>query len=65
MENLRTLESNGFKLGKTKIKYLECKFSDETHEIDIEVRLRTQVIQKRGSFRKIDDDVKHYMIQGG
>ena len=29
--------------------YLECKFSDETHEVGVEVRLDKQVIPKRRS----------------
>jgi len=65
----QTPESKGFKLSKTKTEYLECKFSDVTHKIGVEVRLDTQVIHKRGSFKylesvmqgngKIDEDVAH------
>ncbi|KAG5594597.1 hypothetical protein H5410_035829 [Solanum commersonii] len=36
---------------KAKTKYLECKFSDVMHEANVEVRLYTQAIQKRGSFK--------------
>lgn len=46
----QNLESQGFKLSRTKTEYLECKFSDMMHEADVEVRLDTQIIQKRGSF---------------
>lgn len=46
-----TVESKSFKLSRTKTKYLECKFSDVTWEDDIEVRLDTQVISKRESFK--------------
>lgn len=35
------LESKGFKLSKTKTEYLECKFSDVTHEAYVEVRIDT------------------------
>lgn len=34
----KTLESKGFNLSKTKTKYVECKFSDATHEVKVEVR---------------------------
>lgn len=35
----KTLESNGFNLSKTKTIYVECKFSDVAHEVEVEVRL--------------------------
>ncbi|XP_019241819.1 PREDICTED: uncharacterized protein LOC109221835 [Nicotiana attenuata] len=64
-----TLESKGFKLSRKKIEYLECKFSVGTHESEIEVKLDTQVIPKRDSFKylgsviqgngEIDEDVTH------
>ncbi|XP_059291216.1 uncharacterized protein LOC132044733 [Lycium ferocissimum] len=47
---------------------MECKFSDAPHEADGEVRMDTQVISKRESFKylgsiqengEIDDDVTH------
>ncbi|XP_070022785.1 secreted RxLR effector protein 78-like [Nicotiana sylvestris] len=31
----QTLESKGFKLSRTKTEYLECKFSNETHDADV------------------------------
>ncbi|XP_070050175.1 uncharacterized protein [Nicotiana tomentosiformis] len=34
----QTLESKGFKLSRTKTKYLECKFSDASGEADMDVR---------------------------
>ncbi|KAF3667588.1 hypothetical protein FXO37_09963 [Capsicum annuum] len=56
-------------LSKTKMKYLECKFSEGTHETDMVVKLDTQVIPKRDSFKylgsmiqkngEIDKDVTH------
>lgn len=57
----------------TKTKYLECKFSD-VREVDVEVRLDTQVSQKRDSFKylgsimqgngEIDEDVNHCISTG-
>ncbi|XP_059302074.1 uncharacterized protein LOC132054006 [Lycium ferocissimum] len=46
-----TLESKGFRLSRIKTEYLECKFSNVLHEADIEVKLDTQVIQRKGSFK--------------
>nr|XP_009624733.1 uncharacterized protein LOC104115746 [Nicotiana tomentosiformis] len=63
------LESKGFMLSRSKIEYLECKFSDERHEEEVEVKNDTQVIPKRDSFKyigsiiqgnkEIDEDVTH------
>ncbi|WMV37399.1 hypothetical protein MTR67_030784 [Solanum verrucosum] len=65
----RTLESKGFRLSRTKTEYLGCKFSDALDEADGEVRLDTQIIPKKESFKylraviqgsgDIDDDVTH------
>ncbi|XP_019254312.1 PREDICTED: uncharacterized protein LOC109233029 [Nicotiana attenuata] len=70
----QTLESKDFKLSKTKTEYLDCKFSDEIHEINIDVKLDTQVIPNRGSFKylgsivqgnwDIDKDVTHRIGAG-
>nr|XP_009786017.1 PREDICTED: uncharacterized protein LOC104234186 [Nicotiana sylvestris] len=70
----QTLESKSFKLSRTKTEYLECKFSDGTHNADVEVKLEAQVIPKRASFkylgsiiqsnREIDEDVA-YRIRVG
>ncbi|XP_009797977.2 uncharacterized protein [Nicotiana sylvestris] len=70
----QTLESKGFKLSKTKTEYLECKFSDGTHDADIEVKLDAQVIPKRASYKyigsiiqgngEIDEDVAHHIGAG-
>ncbi|KAG5573081.1 hypothetical protein H5410_062847 [Solanum commersonii] len=49
----QTLESKEFKLSKVKTEYLECKFSDVMHEANVEGRLDTKVIQKRGSFKHL------------
>ncbi|XP_075093167.1 uncharacterized protein LOC142177455 [Nicotiana tabacum] len=64
-----TLESKGFRLSRTKTEYLECKFGAEPTEAGVEVRLDSQVIPKRGSFKylgsfiqgsgEIDEDVTH------
>ncbi|XP_070054361.1 uncharacterized protein [Nicotiana tomentosiformis] len=68
------LESKDFKLSRTKIEYLECKFSEGTHEAEVDVKLDTQVIPKRDSFkylgsviqgnRDIDEDVTHRIGAG-
>ncbi|WMV09787.1 hypothetical protein MTR67_003172 [Solanum verrucosum] len=65
----QTFESKGFKLSMTKTEYLGCKFSDALDEADVEVRLATQIIPKKESFKylgsviqgsgDIDDDVTH------
>ncbi|XP_070003430.1 uncharacterized protein [Nicotiana sylvestris] len=65
----QALESKGFKLNRTKTEYLECKFSFEPTEARVDVRLDSQVIPKRGSFKylgsiiqgigEIDKDVTH------
>ncbi|XP_070034444.1 uncharacterized protein [Nicotiana tomentosiformis] len=64
-----TLESKGFKLSRSKTEYLECKFSDGLNEEGLEVKIGTQVIAKRYSFKylgaiiqgngEIDEDVTH------
>ncbi|XP_059309687.1 uncharacterized protein LOC132060785, partial [Lycium ferocissimum] len=70
----QTLESKGFKLSRTKTEYLECRFSGVPCEADEKVRLGTQAIQKKGSFKylgsiiqgdgDIDDDVSHRIGAG-
>ncbi|XP_009773151.1 uncharacterized protein [Nicotiana sylvestris] len=47
----QTLESKGFKLSRSKTDYLECKFSDERHEEEVEVKIDSQVIPKRDRFK--------------
>ncbi|KAG5616266.1 hypothetical protein H5410_016090 [Solanum commersonii] len=61
--------AKGFRLSRTKTEYLKCKFSDVLDEADVEVRLATQIIPKKESFKylgsviqgsgDIDDDVTH------
>ncbi|XP_070054175.1 uncharacterized protein [Nicotiana tomentosiformis] len=63
------LESKGFKLSRTKKEYLECKFSVGSREAGMDVRLGSQVIPKKGSFKylgsviqgdgDIDEDVAY------
>ncbi|XP_070005767.1 uncharacterized protein [Nicotiana sylvestris] len=70
----QTLESKGFKLSRSKTEYLECKFSAESREIGGDVRLGSQVIPKRDSFKylglmiqgdgEIDEDVTHRIEAG-
>nr|XP_009773737.1 PREDICTED: uncharacterized protein LOC104223905 [Nicotiana sylvestris] len=65
----QAVESKGFKLSRTKTKYVECKFNDVMGEADVEVRLDSQVILKRESFKylgsiiqgdgEIDGDITH------
>ncbi|KAF3613264.1 Tubulin-folding cofactor A [Capsicum annuum] len=62
-------ESKGFRLTRTKTEYLECKFSDLSWKDDMVVKLNSQAIQKRESFKylgcmiqgngEIDEDVTH------
>ncbi|KAG5604277.1 hypothetical protein H5410_025769 [Solanum commersonii] len=52
LEVLReTLESKGSKLSSTETKYLECKFSDTTHEVDMGVKIDKEVIPKGGNLK--------------
>ncbi|XP_009779407.1 uncharacterized protein LOC142163472 [Nicotiana tabacum] len=70
----QTLESKGFKLSRSKTEYLECKLSDERHEEEVEVKIDTQVIPKRDSFkyfgfiiqgnREIGEDFTHRIRAG-
>ncbi|XP_070045826.1 uncharacterized protein [Nicotiana tomentosiformis] len=66
----QALESEYFKLSRTKTEYLECKFGAEPREAGTKVRLESQVIPKRGSFKylgsviqgdgEIDEDITPY-----
>ncbi|PHU23744.1 hypothetical protein BC332_08851 [Capsicum chinense] len=70
----QTLESKGFRLSKSKTKYLECKFNDSRHEEEVIVKLDSQAVCKRDSFkylgsmiqgnREIDEDVSHRIGAG-
>ncbi|XP_047267018.1 uncharacterized protein LOC107853402 [Capsicum annuum] len=68
------LESKGFKLSRTKTEYLEFKFSDSRQEEVVEVKLDSQAVCKRDSFKylgstiqgnsEIDEDVSHRIGTG-
>nr|XP_009605301.1 uncharacterized protein LOC104099877 [Nicotiana tomentosiformis] len=47
----QTLESKGFKLNRSKTEYLECKFSYGMHGEGVEVKIGTQVVPKKDSFK--------------
>ncbi|XP_070047327.1 uncharacterized protein [Nicotiana tomentosiformis] len=75
LEVLRqALESKGFKLSRSKTEYLECKFSDERHEEEVEVNIDTQIIPKIDSSSilglfiqgdgEIDENVTHHIGAG-
>lgn len=63
------MEFEKFRLNSIKIEYLEFKFSIALNEADVEVKLVTQTIPNRESFKyfgsviqdseKIDDDITH------
>ncbi|XP_059310717.1 uncharacterized protein LOC132062090 [Lycium ferocissimum] len=65
----QTLESKGIRLSRSKMEYLELKFGDVMRELEVEVKIDTLVIPKRGSFKylgsiiqgnmEIDDDIAH------
>ncbi|KAF3631376.1 Cell division cycle protein 48 -like protein [Capsicum annuum] len=67
----QTLESKGFRLSRTKTEYLECKFSDSRREEEVVVKLDSQAVCKRDSFKylgsmiqengEIDEDVPHHI----
>ena len=70
----RTLESKGFRLSRSKTEYLECKFNDVRLENEVVVKLESQVVCKRDSFKylgsmvqgngEIDEDVSHHIGAG-
>ncbi|PHT51814.1 hypothetical protein CQW23_06276 [Capsicum baccatum] len=70
----QTLESKGFQLSRTKMEYLECKFSNMSQEDGVVVKLDSQAIQKRESFKylgsiiqgngEIDEDITHRIGAG-
>ena len=69
----QTLESNGFRLSRTKTEYMRCEFSGVRSE-DGDVTLAGQVMPKRDTFRylgsmlqsdgEIDEDVSHRIRAG-
>ena len=68
-----TLESKGFRLSRTKTKYMMCDFSTTRHE-DGDVRLDGQVVAQKDTFRylgsmlqkdgDIDEDIRHRISAG-
>jgi hypothetical protein len=46
----QTLESKGFRVSRTKTKYMRCDFGNTTHE-EGEVSLEGQVVPKKDTFR--------------
>ncbi|KAF3680620.1 hypothetical protein FXO37_03240 [Capsicum annuum] len=63
----QTLESKGFRLSRSKAEYMECKFNDLRQEDELVVRLDSQVVCRRDSFKylrsliqgnnEIDEDI--------
>lgn len=47
----QTLKSKRFRLSRSKMEYLNCKFSKVSHESDVVVKFDTHSIRKRESFR--------------
>ncbi|PHT60200.1 Clustered mitochondria protein [Capsicum baccatum] len=70
----QTLESKGFRLSRSKTEYLECKFNDVRLENEVVVKLESQEVCKRDSFKylgsviqgngEIDEDVSHRIGAG-
>ncbi|XP_070019852.1 uncharacterized protein [Nicotiana sylvestris] len=70
----KTLESKGLKLSRMKMECLECKFNVGTREVEVDMKLDTQVIPKSDSFKylrsviqvnkEIDEDVTHRIGAG-
>ncbi|XP_019235788.1 PREDICTED: uncharacterized protein LOC109216109 [Nicotiana attenuata] len=52
------LESKDSKLSRTKTEYLECKFSAKPRKASVEVRLESQVIPTRGSFKYLGSVIR-------
>ena len=68
-----TLESKGFRLSRTKIKYIRCDFDSTTRE-EKDISLEGQVVSRKDTFRylgsmlqrdgDIDEDVSHRIKAG-
>lgn len=68
----QNLKCKRFRLNRTKIEYVEC--NDVTREADVEVRIGTQAISKRGSFKylrstiqgndEINEDITYHIRAG-
>ncbi|KAF3683236.1 putative pre-mRNA-processing factor 6-like [Capsicum annuum] len=70
----QTLESKGFRVSRSKTEYVECKFNDVRRENEVVVKLESQEVCKRDSFKylgsviqsngEIDEDVLHRIGAG-
>ncbi|KAM3376423.1 hypothetical protein P3S68_015138 [Capsicum galapagoense] len=70
----QTLESKGFRVSRSKTEYVECKFNDVRREDEVVVKLESQEVCKRDSFKylgsviqgngEIDEDVSHRIGAG-
>ncbi|XP_016489920.1 uncharacterized protein LOC107809760 [Nicotiana tabacum] len=54
----QTLESKDFKLSRPKTEYLECKFNNGMYEEEVEVKISTQAIPKRDSFKYLESIIQ-------
>ena len=54
----QTLESKGFRLSWTKTEYLKCKFSDSRQEEEVVVKLDSQAVCKRDSFKYLGSTIQ-------
>lgn len=45
------LKTKGFKLGKSKTEYVECKFRDDGEDSDMGVTIGTQEVPKKDEFK--------------
>ena len=69
-----TLESKGFRLSRTKTKYMRCDFGTTTRDEEY-ISLEGQVVPRKDTFRylesmlqrdgDIDEDVSHRIKEGG
>ncbi|KAM3395257.1 hypothetical protein P3S68_004262 [Capsicum galapagoense] len=70
----QTLESKGFRVSRSKTEYVECKFNDVRRENEVVVKLESQEVCKKDSFKylgsviqsngEIDEDVSHRIGAG-
>ncbi|KAF3673281.1 Coiled-coil domain-containing protein SCD2 [Capsicum annuum] len=70
----QTLESKGFRVSRSKTEYVECKFYDVRRENEVVVKLESQEVCKRDSFKylgsviqsngEINEDVSHRIGAG-
>ncbi|XP_070025154.1 uncharacterized protein [Nicotiana sylvestris] len=67
----QTLKYKCFKLSRSKVEYMQCKFNNGRHEEEVEMKIDTQVIPKRDTYSfkylgsivqgngEIDEDITH------